>query len=83
MTKCYLFLLGRPGCGKSEVWRNLTEKIKKDRVASSFARLDDFPILNGWKEEDFAGKDYTHFLPTSDGGFKVVDPGVWNELLRR
>jgi len=83
MSKIFIFLLGRPGCGKSEVWRNLTERLKEEKIANTFNRVDDFPILNSWKEEDFKNNNYSHFEPTSDGGFKVIDKGVWDELLRR
>jgi len=79
----YVFLLGRPGCGKSEVWRNLKEFFEKENIAHSFSRVDDFPILNSWKEEDFKRNIFTHFKPTPDGGFKVIDEDVWDELLRR
>lgn len=82
-VKLFVFLLGRPGCGKSEVWRNLIKRLEEEGIAKTFKRIDDFPILNLWKEEDFKNNDYSHFRPTDDGGFKVIDDNVWDELLKR
>ncbi len=77
-----VFLLGRPGCGKSEIWRRLTVRLKEAGLAHLFERIDDFPKLKAKKEEAFQKKDYSRFRPTADGGFKVVDNRVWNELLQ-
>ncbi len=76
-----IFLLGRPGCGKSIVYRTITEILKKDGKAVNFERIDDFPILMELHDGDAASGRTDRFMPTDDGGFKVMDPGIWDEML--
>jgi len=76
-----LFLFGRPGCGKSIVFRTI-EKILAERGENvKFERIDDFPILKSLHDGDVASFRTDRFVPTPDGGFKVVDNGVWDEML--
>ncbi len=76
-----LFLFGRPGCGKSIVFRTI-EKILKERVENvKFERIDDFPILKDLHDGDVASLRTDRFVSTPDGGFKVIDNGVWDEML--
>jgi len=76
-----IFLLGRPGCGKSIVFRTITEILKKNGQAVNFERIDDFPILMELHDGDVAAGRTDRFMPTDDGGFKVMDPGIWDEML--
>ncbi|MDO9514463.1 MAG: hypothetical protein Q7J59_07660 [Elusimicrobiota bacterium] len=76
-----IFLLGRPGCGKSIVYRTITEILKKNGRAVDFERIDDFPILMGLHDGDVASGRTDRFMPTDDGGFKIMDPGIWDEML--
>lgn len=76
-----LFLFGRPGCGKSIVFRTM-EKILAERGGDEkFERIDDFPILKSLHDGDVASTRTDRFIPTPDGGFKVIDNGVWDEML--
>lgn len=76
-----IFLLGRPGCGKSIVFRTITDMLKKSGKAVDFDRIDDFPILMELHDGDAASGRTDRFLPTDDGGFKIMDPGIWDEML--
>lgn len=76
-----LFLFGRPGCGKSIVYRTI-EKILAERGGDEkFERIDDFPILKSLHDGDVASARTDRFVPTPDGGFKVIDHGVWDAML--
>lgn len=74
-----IFILGRPGCGKSELYRRLTPRLKKEGFAREFMRVDDFPKLWNIFVND---KNYKRCRPTKDGGYKVTDPKVWNDILK-
>jgi adenylate kinase family enzyme len=74
----YVFLLGRPGCGKSSLYRELEERILASGQAQTFQRIDDFPKV--WAkcqrddalERDGKARIYTrrdengHYVPTND-----------------
>ena len=77
-----IFLFGRPGCGKSIVFRTLKEQLEKNRPSLSFDRIDDFPILKDLHDGDVKSGRTDRFVPTDDGGFKVVDSNVWDEMLK-
>ncbi|PIV19431.1 MAG: hypothetical protein COS41_00845 [Elusimicrobia bacterium CG03_land_8_20_14_0_80_50_18] len=76
-----IFLLGRPGCGKSIVYRTITDILKKSGKAVNFERIDDFPILMELHDGDVASGRTDRFMPTDDGGFKIMDPGIWDAML--
>ena len=72
-------MLGRPGCGKSELYRRLTPRFKEEGFAREFVRVDDFPKL--WKI--FVNdKNFKRCKPTEDGRYKVTDPKVWDDILK-
>ncbi|MBN1899044.1 MAG: hypothetical protein JW827_09720 [Spirochaetes bacterium] len=79
LNKRYIFLLGRPGCGKSAVYNQLVRRLKEENLADEFPRVDDFPKL--WKlfQEDTRQKRSRR---TEDGGYKVTDDTVWDDLLK-
>lgn len=79
LNKNYIFLLGRPGCGKSAVYNYLTKRLKEENLALEFPRVDDFPKL--WKlfQTDTQQKRSRR---TEDGGYKVTDDTVWDDLLK-
>ncbi len=52
----FIFLLGRPGCGKSLIYKILLKKFKKEKIASQFIRIDDFPILKDLLKKDIEFK---------------------------
>ncbi|MCD6413182.1 MAG: hypothetical protein J7L54_03450 [Elusimicrobia bacterium] len=76
-----IFLLGRPGCGKSIVFRNILKILDEKGSHRRIDRIDDFPILKKLHDDDVAAGRTDRFIPTPDGGFKVVDPGVWDRLI--
>lgn len=83
-----LFLLARPGAGKSEIIDYLQrmdpeERPQRMRLASDLQVIDDFPMLWTWFEEDALleemGKPRLH---TDDQG-NFAAPHLWNLLIRR
>jgi len=73
-----IFLLGRPGCGKSLVFRMFTEKLKVKKMGEEFIRMDDFPVLKEILEKD--NKFERHIR--KDGGFAVTDWTVVDDVLK-
>jgi hypothetical protein len=41
----YVFILGRPGCGKSALYRELEKRILNSGEAATCERVDDFPKI--------------------------------------
>ena len=74
----FIFLLGRPGCGKSVIYEMLTERLKKRRVARDFIRIDDFPILKELFDKDVHFKRHRR----KAGGFEVTDWSIVDEVLK-
>ncbi|MCK4778377.1 MAG: hypothetical protein KAS39_08340, partial [Actinomycetia bacterium] len=74
----YAFLLGRPGCGKSAIYRRLTEKLETGGGAKKFIRLDDFPVLKELLDKDTEEKRHVK----KDGGFEVTDWTIIDEALQ-
>ena len=74
----FIFLLGRPGCGKSVIYEMFTEKLKKRGLAKEFIRIDDFPILKELFDKD------VHFQRhrRKAGGFEVTDWSIVDEVLK-
>ncbi|MDI6643333.1 MAG: hypothetical protein QMD95_04735, partial [Candidatus Hodarchaeaceae archaeon] len=48
----FVFLLGRPGCGKSVVYRFLSERLRAEGLAEEVMRIDDFPVLQELLDRD-------------------------------
>ena len=83
-----LFLLARPGAGKSEIIDYLQQMDSKERpqrmrLASDLQVIDDFPMLWTWFEEDAIleemGKPRLH----TDNQGNFAAPHLWNLLIRR
>jgi adenylate kinase family enzyme len=83
MKALNIFLLGRPGCGKSEIYRRLTEKFKTEKIYGDFIRVDDFPKLWAIFQDDEKTCAWRRCRKTPDGGYKVTDNGIWNEILKQ
>jgi hypothetical protein len=82
-----VFLLGTPGCGKSEIYRRLSERLVAEGLATDALRIDDYPQVRACFEADdaaeSAGRPRAWSEKGRDGGWVVTDPGLWDEVLRR
>jgi len=74
-VKHFVFLLGRPGCGKSVVYKIIRENLEKKEIYSP--RVDDFLTL---KEILARDKEFKRHI-LKDGGFAVTDWTVVDEAL--
>lgn len=74
-----VFLIGRPGCGKSVVYKLLAEQLRAVGYGGELTRIDDFPILKRIFEQDVEQKRHRRF---PEGGMKITDDKVWDDLSR-
>jgi len=74
-----VFLVGRPGCGKSAVFRILEEQLRARGFKGELKRIDDFPLLKHIFDTDVEHK--RHRLASS-GGLKVTDATVWDDMAK-
>jgi hypothetical protein len=82
----YVFLLGRAGCGKSALYRELEKRILESGEARTLERIDDFPkFWAAFKMDDALekeGKERIYSLPTDDGDYVVTNNAIWNDVLK-
>ena len=82
----YAFLLGRPGCGKSALYRELEKRILESGQAITFERVDDFPKLWAAVERDDAlekeGKERLYFKRTDEGELRLTNDDLFNVILK-
>jgi hypothetical protein len=74
-----VFLIGRPGCGKSVVFRIIEEELRKKGFKGELKRIDDFPLLKHIFDTDVEQKRHR---PAPGGGLKVTDDTVWDDLAK-
>lgn len=74
----FVFLLGRPGSGKSAVYRMLSERLRAEGLASDITRIDDFPVLRRLLDRDVGFK--RHYR--KEGGFVVTDFTIFDEVFK-
>lgn len=74
-----VFLIGRPGCGKSVVYRILEEELRARGYGGELKRIDDFPFLKHIFDTDVEHKRHR---PAPGGGVKIIDDAVWDDLAR-
>jgi adenylate kinase family enzyme len=74
----FIFLLGRPGCGKSAVYQLLADRIRREKLADEVMRIDDFPILKEIVEQD---KDFEKHV-RAEGGFQITDRSIYDDVLK-
>ncbi len=74
----FIILLGRPGCGKSAIYKILIRQFKEKGIADEFERIDDFPILKELLDKDTEFKRHIR----KDGGFAVTDWSIVDEVLQ-
>jgi hypothetical protein len=81
----YVFLLGRPGCGKSALYRELESQFLTSGQAQTFERVDDFPNLWAKFQRDNAlekeGKERIYFEHPTDGTY-IPFNGVLDDILK-
>ncbi|KXB00346.1 hypothetical protein AKJ42_00985 [candidate division MSBL1 archaeon SCGC-AAA261C02] len=65
----YVFLIGRPGCGKSVVYHDLSKRLLEGKLIEETTRIDDFPILQEILREDKELEKHVN----KEGGFEVTD----------
>jgi len=75
--KNYVFLLGRPGCGKSFVYETIVGSLKETGKFDRVKRMDDFPILKELLDRDTGFKRHVR----KDGGFEVTDWTIVDDVL--
>jgi adenylate kinase family enzyme len=74
-----IFLIGRPGCGKSVVFRILEEQLRARGFKGELKRIDDFPLLKHIFDTDV---EHERHRPAPGGGLKVTDDTVWDDLAK-
>jgi len=73
----YIFLIGRPGSGKSVVYRLMETELAKKKITCS--RVDDFLTLKEIVDADTEFKKHVK----KDGGFAITDWSVLDEALSK
>lgn len=74
----FIFLLGRPGSGKSAIYRTLSERLRAEGLAEEVMRIDDFPVLQELLDRDTEFK--RHYR--KEGGFVVTDFTILDDVLK-
>ncbi len=74
-----VFLIGRPGCGKSAAYHVLEEELRARGYGGELKRIDDFPFLKHIFDTDV---EYKRHRPAPGGGVKIIDDTVWDDLAR-
>lgn len=78
MKPSFIFLLGRPGSGKSAIYRILSKKLVERGLAKEVTRMDDFPVLQELLDRDTGFK--RHYR--KEGGFVVTDFTILDDVLK-
>jgi adenylylsulfate kinase-like enzyme len=76
-TPSFIFLLGRPGSGKSAIYRILSKRFVEEGIAKEVTRMDDFPVL-----QELLGRDKEfkrHYR--KEGGFVITDLALLDDVL--
>jgi len=74
-----IFLIGRPGCGKSVVFRIIEQELRAKGFKGELKRIDDFPLLKHIFDTDVEHKRHR---PAPGSGVKVTDDTVWDDLIK-
>jgi len=77
-----VFLMGVPGCGKSAFYKRFIKRLEEEGLFKEFVRVDDFPKLWSIFMEDQNSGQWKRCRPTEDGGYKVTDDTVWDDILK-
>jgi len=76
--KDFVFLLGRPGCGKSFIYETIVSSLKETGKVKNVKRVDDFPFLKEILDKDTEFKRHVR----KEGGFEVTDWSIIDEVLQ-
>ncbi len=82
----YVFVLGRPGCGKSAFCREFERQILERDQDITFERVDDFPVL--WAKLladdalEEAGKERLYSQPNGEGDYQITSNRIFNDVLK-
>lgn len=79
LAKVKIFVLGRPGSGKTTASRRMVRHIEQQNQGWSVTVFNDFEILYKMYQAD---TEHKKFRPASYGGFDVLDPIVLDRALR-
>ncbi|MFH1416539.1 MAG: hypothetical protein ABIH89_10695 [Elusimicrobiota bacterium] len=74
----YIFMLGRPGCGKSYLYNNVFVPSLGRIGIKEIDRIDDFPILKELLDRDSGFRRHVR----KDGGFQVTDWTIIDDVLK-
>lgn len=74
----FFLLLGRPGCGKSYLYKNVFIPAFKKKGILKMERIDDFPVLQKLLDRDTKFKRHVR----RDGGFQVTDWSIVDDVLK-
>jgi adenylate kinase family enzyme len=81
----YVFLLGRPGCGKSALYRELEQRIRASGQAKTFERIDDFPKvwakLQAEDAREQEGQERLFSRRIGDGAYRITNYDVLYNVL--
>ena len=71
-----VFVLGRPGSGKSTATHRIAKSAQRRDLSTT--RINDYEILHKWfrQERDHPRNGYKYFCPTDHNGFDVIDFSV-------
>ncbi len=79
-----IFLLGRPGCGKSALYRELETRLLASGTAKSCERVDDFPKVWARLQEDDRrereGMERLFSIQVGEGAYEVTDHTVMQTI---
>lgn len=73
----FIFILGKPGTGKSCIRQRLSHRLQKC-LEAHIKQIDDYDGLREMFDMDYAGR---RFSPQKGGGFIVKDPTVLTDVL--
>src|SRR5262245_17106446 len=86
-TPFQICLLGTPGCGKSEVYRRLGDRVVSEGLARDVLRLDDYQRVRSFFESEDAaertGAERRYSSRGESGGWVVTNPSLWDEVLKQ
>jgi adenylate kinase family enzyme len=82
----YVFLLGRPGCGKSALYHELEKQILASSRAQTIERVDDFrkvwARMDGDDLLEQEGKERIYTQRSTEGAYLITDENFFDDILK-